>query len=114
METGLIRKHPDAVCLMARRNFKVYAFVGPARHRLARKLVVLGTGAGPNLIRATELPAEVRRNATAGPLPDIRDANGRPLRMSGTLRLSVQLGNRLVLIDNTVCNQLAAPAIFRG
>ncbi len=41
-------------------------------------------GAGQNFIRATELPAEVRRNVTAGPLPDIKDDNGRPLRMSGT------------------------------
>ncbi len=86
--------------------------VGPDRHRLARKLVVLDTAAGPNFIRATELPAEVRRNVTAGPLPDIRDANGRPLRMSGTLRLSVQLGNRLFLVYFIVCDQLAGPSIL--
>ncbi len=83
-------KNPDAVCVISRHKYKVYPFVGPDRHRLARKLVVLDTGAGPNFIRATELPAEVCRNVTARPLPDIRDANGRPIRMSGTLRLSVQ------------------------
>ncbi len=37
-------EHRDAVCVMARRNYKVYASVVPDRHRLARKLVVLDTG----------------------------------------------------------------------
>lgn len=97
---------------MAKRNFKVHSDIGLDLNRMKRTLSVLDTGAGPNFIRKSELPSRFERQVRTGPLPDICDANGKPLSMLGAATLPVRLGNRLVKVEFIVCNKLAAPAIL--
>ena len=59
---------------------------------MSRVLSVLDTGAGPNLIRKSELPAGLETLVSFGPTQDIGDANNRPLRTVGTIRMPVRLG----------------------
>ena len=105
-------KNPDRILVMSKRNYKVYADIGPDRTRLRRLLSVVDTGAGPNFIRREELPPGIEKDIRYGPLPDICDANDRPLRMIGTIRLVVRLGRLVSLADFIICQQLAAPMIL--
>ena len=99
------------MCLMKKRNYKVYADVGQGRTILTRKLSVLDTGAGPNFIRASELPPGVDK-PRYGPLPNISDADNNPIRMIGLVDLVTRLGNRIVKVEFIVCERLAAPVIL--
>lgn len=49
---------------MTERNFKAYADIGAGPSLLARRLDVLGTGAGPNFIRQDTLLFGVSQPAT--------------------------------------------------
>lgn len=102
----------DKVFVMARRNYKVYAGLGGSHSVIQRTLTILDTGAGPNFIREQELPEHVVGRLRAGPLPEICDANNRPLNMLGTVNLVVQLGTFVVRDVFIVCRTLAAPAIL--
>ncbi|PXF42205.1 hypothetical protein BWQ96_08073 [Gracilariopsis chorda] len=70
----------DYVMIMARRNYKVYADIGSSKSLLSRRLAVLDTGAGPNFIRLYELQSDERSRIQEACLPDIRDANKRPIK----------------------------------
>lgn len=76
---------------MIRRNYTVYADIGRERHLLASILSVLDTGAGSNFMRRAELPpgAKIRQ----GPLPDVCNANNRPIAMNASVELVVLLGS---------------------
>ena len=49
-----------------------------------------------------------------GPLPNIGDANNKPLSMSGIATLVVRLGDLIVKADFIFCNRLEAPVIRRS
>ena len=99
------------MCLMKKRNYKVYADVGQCRTILTRKFSVLDKGAAPNFIRASDLPPGVDK-IRYGPLPNLSDENNNPIRMIGLDELVVRLGNRIVKVEFIVCERLAAPVIF--
>lgn len=77
---------PDRVFVMSRRNYKVYADLGPDTQRLRRVLAILDTGAGPNFIRRSELPEGMEAHLKFGPLPEVCDANGKPLSTLATVK----------------------------
>lgn len=102
----------DRVMIMTKRNYKVYADIGPDIQRVRRLVSVLDTGAGRNFIRRSELPPGVEDRMRYGPLPDICDANNNPLSMLGIISLPVRLGRHLALVDFVVCTSLGAQAIL--
>ena len=79
---------------------------------MSRVLSVLDTGAGPNLIRKSELPAGLETLVSFGPTQDIGDANNRPLRTVSTIRMPVRLGRFVATAEFIVCEKLAVPLIL--
>ena len=106
------RECPEKFSIIARKNYKVFADIGPTVGLMSRVLSVLDTGAGPNLIRKSELPAGMETLVSCGPTPDIGDANNRPLRTVGTIKMPVRLGRFVAAAKFIVCEKLAVPLIF--
>ena len=104
-------KNPDLIFVLTRRNYKVYTDIGSSTSTIRRILSILDTGAGPNFIRSDELNG-IEAVIRQGPLPDICDANNKPLQLLGTIKLPVRLGNFSSRIEFIVCKTLAAPAIL--
>ena len=105
-------KFPDRVLTMKKRNYKVYADVGIDEYNMHRKVSILDTGAGPNFIRRDELPEVTWAKIRQAALPDVCDANNRPLQTAGLITLPVKLGRYLVDVQFIVCNKLAASMIL--
>lgn len=103
---------PNRILVLTRKNYKVYADVRPSIGLMRRMTAVLDTGAGPNLIRKSELPPGTEDRIAMGPSLDIRDANNRPLRTIGLIKLPVRLGRFLALMEFIVCERLAVPLIL--
>ena len=78
---------------------------------MVRQLTILDTGAGSNFVRADALPKGWERLLEPGEVPTIADANGRPLRTSGSVTLVVRLATRMKC-KFIVCERLAAPVIL--
>lgn len=98
--------------MLTGKNYKVYADIGPTVGLMQRSLAVLDTVAGPNLIRKTELPRGMEALIAHGPSMDIGDANNRPLRTIGSLKMPVRLGRFVALVDFIVCAKLAVTIIL--
>ena len=79
---------------------------------MSRVLSGFGTGAGPNLIRKSELPAGLETLVSFGPTQDIGDAKNRLLRTVGTTRMPVTLGRFVAIAEFIVCEKLAVPLIL--
>lgn len=80
---------------MARRNYKIEAYIGHTRRALKRYSVVLDTGAGSSFLKAALIPDELRH--LIRPLEDnisVRDASNRIVMIGGTITLVVNIGNR--------------------
>eukprot|EP00171_Calliarthron_tuberculosum_P004432 IDg4432t1 len=56
--------------------------------------LLLDTGAGRNFIRLSSVSTEWLGNLQQDPVPDIRDANKRPIQVVGAITLCLQLGTR--------------------
>eukprot|EP00171_Calliarthron_tuberculosum_P023515 IDg23515t1 len=106
------RCYTDTVFALARSNYRIYANIGLSPLQTRRMLVVLDTGASRNLVRASALPPGWEDLIRLGPTCDIRDANRRPIRVTGMIPLSVHVGTHLVQEDFLVCEKLAAPYIL--
>ena len=102
----------EKILVLARKNYKVFADIGPTVGLMSRVLSVLDTGAGPNLIRKSELPQGLETLVSFGPTQDIGDANNRPLRTVGTIRMPVRLGLFVATAEFVVCEKLAVPLIL--
>ena len=100
------RDSPEKILVLARKTYKVYADIGPTIGLMSRVLSVLDTGAGPNLVRKSELPPGMETLISFGPTQDIGDANNRPLRTLGTIRMPVRLGRFVAAADFNVCEKL--------
>lgn len=66
--------------------------IGPAVGFLSRVLSGLDTGVGPNFTRKFELPTGLETLVLFGPTQDRGDANDRPLRIVGKIKMPVRLG----------------------
>ena len=106
------RECPEIFLVLARKNYNVFADIGPTVGLMSRMLSVLDTGAGPNLIRKSKLLAGLETLVSFGPTQDIGDANNRPLRTVGTIRMPVRLGRFVATAEYIVCGKLAVPLIL--
>lgn len=102
----------EAVFVMARRNYKVYADVSANGINYYRKITVLDTGAGPNFIHKKDVPIEGLDKIRYGKTYGMSDANGRPLDIIGTVSLNTQLGTTSTRVEYLVCSRLAASVIL--
>lgn len=105
-------RHSDRVCVVTKRSYKVYADSDLESNENFRVLTVLNIGAGSSSVQQTTFSQEVEKYMKHGPLPNICDANNRPLPMIGKIKLPVKLGTFLVHDDFAVCESLAASDIL--
>ena len=98
--------------VLAKRNYKVDAYLGRPGQPLVRHLTVLDTGAGHNFVRMSALTAEAQRAIRPCALPDIRDANKARVRTAGTVTLKCQFGSYFVRVNFVVCERLSVPVIL--
>jgi len=105
--------NPEAIFIMAKRNYKVYANIGQTQSMTKRFVTVLDTGAGSSFIRTDELPNRLREEIK--PLTDeanVRNASGKPVHIRGTITLSVNLGCRTDEVTFMVVDNLATAVIL--
>ena len=103
----------DAVLKLSAYNYKVEAYVGLTASQLKPVLSVLDTGCGPNLIAKAALSDEtLKKLNTERQNAKLVDANGRPLNLLGTIRLSIQIGTYRTSISFTVVRKLSADVIL--
>ena len=98
--------------LLAKRNYKVHAEIGFISTLMVRRVATLDTGAGPNVIRLSEVPTAAMARVRHGPLPNVTDANRNPIRMRGVITLVVRLGRHMAKVDFIVAERLAVPVIL--
>lgn len=87
---------------MSNRNYMVYADLDFDRSRIFQVLTKLDTGAGPSFVSRGELPDELDKQIRHGPLPDICDANSKPILILSKVMLSVKLGSYLSQVQFVV------------
>lgn len=79
--------------MLACRNYKVYANIGPTTRLMCRSLAVLHTGTGQNLIKKLHIPRHMEKFIAYGPFRYITDANKHPTQTAGSTKMQLQLGN---------------------
>ena len=92
--------------------FKVYADIGPTDWLMSRVLSTLHTSVGPKLVRTSEPLAGMETLVSFGPTQDIGDANNKPLRTLGTIKMPVRLEKFVAAAEFIVCEKLAVPFIL--
>ena len=94
-------------------NYEIEVLVGEAPESLRPVFLVPDTGAGPNLISQDLLKAQtlqlVRKNRE---LDNLRDANGNPLELLGTIALAIQVGTYQANVSFVVASRLSADVIL--
>ena len=98
--------------VLAKRNYKIHAYIGPKGMPMLRHVTVLDTGAGHNFIRFDQVPPQAHKLIRQRALPDIRDANKGRVRSLGVVTLRVQLGLYQSRVDFVVCERLSVPIIL--
>ena len=94
-------------------HYKVMVLLGCARSLMHTVEAVLDTGAGPNFVRESLLPPDWRKYSTdASDIPSIRDANNRRLKVSGVVRMYVDIGGYKLHTSFLVCRELAVQALL--
>ena len=103
----------ETVFIMARRNYKIAAYIGLHKSSLARFVVVLDTGAGSSFIRQALIPESHRK--LIKPLDsefNVKDANNRRVVITGTINLAVQVGTRQDVVKFNVVERLGTDIIL--
>ena len=98
---------------MAKRNYKIAAYLGLSRKSTARFVVVLDTGAGSSFIRKSLLTHELQKSIQ--PLTEeynVKDANNRRITIEGTINLAVQVGTRFEIVKFNVVERLGTDVIL--
>lgn len=78
--------------VLPRKHYKVYADIRLTVGMMSLVLPVLDTGAGPNLIRKSELPRGMEALISFRPTQDIGDSKKRLILTLGTLKIRIRLG----------------------
>jgi Retroviral aspartyl protease len=103
----------ETVFPLKSRNYKVSAAVGVSPAVLSPVRAILDTGAGPNLVRASILPADWERYRVLGELTlNIFGAGGRRLRQKGTVTMVVEIGRLHIKSCFLMIEGLAADCIL--
>lgn len=105
-------KHPDRAFIITKSTYKVYAYLGLDRYYMSRILIIPDTGASPNFVRKADLPDELHNHIRHGHRTDIYDANTKPVPMTGTVKMSVNLESFLAHVEFIMCQSLAAAVIL--
>lgn len=79
---------------------------------MVRYLKVLKSGAGPNFILESIVPAQLRPLMRSGTVPNVVDANNNPLKTVGTINLVIRLGRSVVNLCFLLCCSMAASVIL--
>ena len=107
------RHRPEAIFILAKRNYKVLANIGVTRRATQRFETILDTGAGSSFIRTNVLPDELLNKIR--PLDDepvIRDAGNRRVALRGSINLTVELGTRVEFVPFLVVDRLSTQVIL--
>ena len=86
--------HPEAVLILARRNYKVYENISQTLRNTERFIEVMDTCSASSFTRLSELRIEVRPKIW--PLDkqiDIGIASGKEFPIKGTIRFAVNVGS---------------------
>ena len=75
--------------------------------------MVMDTGSGPSVVQESTLPKGWKTYAAqTGNIPQLADANGNPLRITGRIKLLIQLGRKVLDAEFFVAPKLAVPVIL--
>ena len=103
----------EPILLLQASHYIVAGSIGAFRSVHVPYHLVLDTGAGMNVIRRSALPEGWEANRIAATdLPALGDANGKPLRVNGAVRLQVRLGNTFFRTTFVVVEHLAVEVIL--
>ena len=103
----------DVISLFRSRNYKVVGRVGSPQRGMEPKLMVIDTGCGPNLIAREALNESFHRYIRpCPPSAALRSANKSPLRVTGVILLTLQLGDLEARVHFGVVDGLAADIII--
>lgn len=100
------------VMVIIRWSYEVHAKVGNPGTHPVELLTILDTGAEPNFIQKDIMADKMKHITDHGAFPNILDANGNPIRMTGRSNLQVELGTYGLTLDFISCDLLAAPCIL--
>lgn len=91
MEKDSLEK-PERICILRRRNYKIFADIGPDGYDLKSFRTILENGSGPTFTPSMKVSRRYGfKNRTAA-LPEICVAKFNPLKMFGVVTISLRLG----------------------
>ena len=94
-------------------HYIVAGSVGLHRRHMRSFNIVLDTGAGINVIKTSALPVGWENHLIEGAdLPELGDANGKPLKLQGAIRLRVRFRNSVFLTTFVIADRLAVDIIL--
>lgn len=103
----------DPVCALSLYNYKVEAQIGASRHSLMPVVSVIDTGAGPNLVKAELVPAQVLQSLDSNrQVVNLASASNHRLETLGVVHLIVQVGQQASRHPFVVTRQLSADVIL--
>lgn len=100
------------VLLFSKSNYKVYADIGGSTACMWRRTVVIDTGAGPNCIAKSAIPAGSEDTVSPPPNIRVKGANGSPLGIEGQVSLAVRVGTAVIKVPFLVCDSLPVDALL--
>ena len=104
---------PEAVYVLARRNYKVHANIGETVRHTTRFVVVLDTGAASSFINLRDIPVDVRKRIMPpSSSTNVRNASGSSVPIAGTIDLVVQVGESIEHVNFLVAKKLATSVIL--
>ena len=104
---------PETLFVLAKRNYKVHAYLGITARATTQYVVILDTGAGSSFIRHSSLPPGAdKRIKPLRSSVKIKDANNRSINVIGTVNLTCEMGSRREIVTFYVVERLATEAIL--
>lgn len=94
------KKHTEAISVMAKMNYKIYANIGFTRRSTQRYVVLLDTGDGSSFIRKEFIPTNMWNR--------IKPSCNLNVHTSGNISLAVEVGNRVEILNFNFVDRLAA------
>lgn len=103
---------PEAILVMARRTYKIYANIRLARRATKPYAVALDTGAASSFIRKDVISQRMWNLIKTSKRLNVRDANNCKVHTSGTIALTVEVRNRVEVVNFIVVEQLATNVLL--
>lgn len=107
------KENTEAIYVMVRHNYRVYANTGFKRRQTGRFTVILDTGASSSVIRKDFIPPRMWEKIKNRPdAPRIRDASSKRISVSGKIELMVEFWSRVEVISLKFVKSLATKVIL--